>query len=152
MTDLTQRLRELAEALVGCEWELPLCSRETCLRSADEIERLNKRVMDLEGECGHLQADRAEQKAEIERLTTESGYWERIARQQIGENEQLTREITRLRGVCNLLADKLSIYTGYPIPTEVREAESAEAAGADRWNPSSCCYVDDGGHEAAGGE
>ena len=89
---------------------------------------------------------------EIERLTTESGYWERIARRQIGENEQLTREITRLRGVCNLLADKLSIYTGYPIPTEVREAESAEAAGADRWNPFSYCYVDEDGNEAVGGE
>jgi len=39
MSDLTQRLRELAEALEGCEWELPLCSRETCVRAADEIER-----------------------------------------------------------------------------------------------------------------
>ena len=45
MTDLTQRLRELAEALVGCEWELPLCSRETCLRAADEIERLRDAVL-----------------------------------------------------------------------------------------------------------
>ena len=37
-------------------------------RLCDEIERLNKRVSDLLGECGHLQADCAEQRAEIERL------------------------------------------------------------------------------------
>jgi len=40
MTDLPQRLRELAACLESCEWEVPLCSRETCVRAADEIERL----------------------------------------------------------------------------------------------------------------
>ena len=91
---------------------------------------------------------------EIERLTTESGYWERIARRQIGENEQLTREIKRLRGACNLLADKLGHYTGDPAPTEIREAEEAEAAGGDSWDSIRRCYVDDCGRKpkAAGGE
>lgn len=48
MSDTCERLRTLAEALEGCEWELPLTSREDCLAAADEIERLRARVSELE--------------------------------------------------------------------------------------------------------
>ena len=64
----------------------------------------------------------------------------------------LQAENHRLRGVCNLLADKLGHYTGYPIPTEIREAEAAEAAGAEAWNPDWDCYVDDCGIKVNRGE
>lgn len=40
MSDLPTRLRELAEALTCCEWEVPLCASDDCVRAADEIERL----------------------------------------------------------------------------------------------------------------
>ena len=84
MTDLTQRLRELAEALEGCEWELPLCSRETCVQAVEEIERmrrsgqgpLERQVGALIQQCQQLEMDREynaelvrERDAEIERLT-----------------------------------------------------------------------------------
>lgn len=47
------------------------------------------------------------------------------------------REIKRLRGVINLLADKLADYTGTTIPTELREVEEAVANGADQWDGNS---------------
>lgn len=40
MTDLSQRLRDLAEVLDGIEWDIPLCSKEACLEAADLIEKL----------------------------------------------------------------------------------------------------------------
>ena len=42
MSDLCERLRELAACLDAIEWEVPLCSRETCMRAANEIERLTR--------------------------------------------------------------------------------------------------------------
>ena len=72
----------------------------------------------------------------------------------VNERAALAREIERLRGVRNLLADKLGHYTGYPIPTEIREAEAAVAAGGDSWDNIRRCYVDDCGRKlkALGGE
>jgi len=64
----------------------------------------------------------------------------------------LRAENGRLRGVCNLLANKLSSYTGYPIPMEIREAEAAEAAGAEKWDVEWDVYVGEDGNEAVGGE
>ena len=40
MSDLPELLRELSDVLIGCEWDVPLCSRETCLKAAQKIERL----------------------------------------------------------------------------------------------------------------
>ena len=40
MSDLPERLRELSDVLIGCEWDVPLCAAEDCVRAADEIERL----------------------------------------------------------------------------------------------------------------
>jgi len=40
MNDLSQRLRELSDVLIGCEWEVPLCASEDCIKAANEIERL----------------------------------------------------------------------------------------------------------------
>lgn len=57
MRGLPERLRALADAIRGLEWELPITAREDCLSSAEEIERLELRVSQLETECGHLQAD-----------------------------------------------------------------------------------------------
>ena len=44
MTDhtLPDRLRYLAESLVGDEWEHPVDAVETCRRAADELERLRR--------------------------------------------------------------------------------------------------------------
>lgn len=47
MRDLVARLRELAEALEGCEWEVPLCAAKDCVKAADELERLT----DLKRTC-----------------------------------------------------------------------------------------------------
>ena len=44
MGDLVARLRELAEALEGCEWEVPLCARETCLQAAEDSTRLHEQL------------------------------------------------------------------------------------------------------------
>ena len=40
MNDLSQRLRELSDVLIGCEWEVPLCASEDCIKAANEINRL----------------------------------------------------------------------------------------------------------------
>ncbi len=40
MSDLPERLRSLADAIEGLDWELPVTAREDCRRAADEIERL----------------------------------------------------------------------------------------------------------------
>jgi hypothetical protein len=42
MTDLPQRLRDLAEVLDGIEWDIPLLSKEACLEAAGIIEKLPK--------------------------------------------------------------------------------------------------------------
>lgn len=42
MCELSERLRQLAEALAACEWELPIDAQETCLEAADELEYLHK--------------------------------------------------------------------------------------------------------------
>lgn len=39
-SDLPEKLRELAETLIGDDWEHPLTCVETCKSAADEIERL----------------------------------------------------------------------------------------------------------------
>jgi len=64
----------------------------------------------------------------------------------------LQSQVYRLRGVCLLLADKLARYTGYTVPRELDEAEEAEAAGAEAWNPDWDCYVDDCGIKVNRGE
>lgn len=38
--EFLDRLRELAESLVGDEWEHPVDAVETCRRAADEVEKL----------------------------------------------------------------------------------------------------------------
>ena len=77
MSDLCERLRTLAEALEGCEWELPLTSREDCLAAADEIERLRARVHvcpTCGEECVECQCIR-NQLAECRRLLREAVGW-----------------------------------------------------------------------------
>jgi hypothetical protein len=64
----------------------------------------------------------------------------------------LQTQIKRMRGVCILLANKLAHYTGYSMPKELRDAEVAEAAGAESWDGVRFVYVDENGHKAAGGE
>lgn len=44
MRDLAERLRALAEAIQGLEWELPVTAHEDCLRAAQEIERLRAAI------------------------------------------------------------------------------------------------------------
>jgi len=62
-------------------------------------------------------------------------------------------EIERLRGVCNLLADKLGRYTGYPVPVEMRQAEKAERAGCESFDGIRNAYVDACGRKPkAGGD
>jgi len=40
----TERLRVLAEALEGLDWDLPLGSAALCRAAADELERLREQV------------------------------------------------------------------------------------------------------------
>lgn len=42
MCTLSERLRQLKEAIAACEWELPIDAQETCLEAADELEYLQK--------------------------------------------------------------------------------------------------------------
>lgn len=42
VTDLPEKLRALADTLVGDEWEHPIDAVETCRKAADEIERLTR--------------------------------------------------------------------------------------------------------------
>ena len=44
MNDLSQRLRELSDVLIGCEWEVPLCASEDCIKAANEIERMTRDI------------------------------------------------------------------------------------------------------------
>jgi len=42
MNDLPERLRHLAESLIGDDWSHPLCSREACLEAASVLDKLPK--------------------------------------------------------------------------------------------------------------
>lgn len=44
----TQRLRDLADALQGCEWEVPLGSEQLCRDAVDELESARQRISALE--------------------------------------------------------------------------------------------------------
>jgi hypothetical protein len=44
MSNLSERLRALAETLDGCEWNHPLCSASHCRKAADAIERLQAKL------------------------------------------------------------------------------------------------------------
>lgn len=44
MTDLPERLRNLAESLEGYLWDYPLLSKDACIEAAQEIERLRKQI------------------------------------------------------------------------------------------------------------
>jgi len=56
-------------------------------------------------------------------------------------------EIELLRGVVNLLADKLACHTGYPAGTEIGEAEAAQEAGGESWDSIRRMYVDEDGRK-----
>ena len=47
LTDLPERLRSLAEAVKGIEWDTPLLSQETCMEAAKEIEERSDLAMML---------------------------------------------------------------------------------------------------------
>lgn len=49
MCTLSERLRQLKEAIAACEWELPIDAQETCLEAADELEYLQKIKEGVEG-------------------------------------------------------------------------------------------------------
>lgn len=43
-SDLPERLRDLATALEGCEWDVPLCAAQDCERAAELIEAQRARI------------------------------------------------------------------------------------------------------------
>ena len=47
MSQLPDRLRDLADAVTACEWDLPITAHEDCLRAAEEIERLRGLLREL---------------------------------------------------------------------------------------------------------
>jgi len=59
----------------------------------------------------------------------------------------LRDDIIRLKGIANLLSDKLSHYCGSIQPDQLREAEQAEAAGGENWDDVRGRYVDDRGRK-----
>ncbi len=87
MSDLPERLRALADAIQGCDWELPITAREDCLLAAEEIERLRAELHIREQEVFCVRNSQSLElfaaKNEIERLS----------------------EAVRVRGGCRMLSD-----------------------------------------------
>ena len=67
--DLQEQLRDIADTLVGCEWNHPLCSEETCRSAAAQIEQMTLENERLRGELHKTsQGLYATGRAEIEKL------------------------------------------------------------------------------------
>ena len=64
------------------------------------------------------------------------------------ERKVIIAEIKRLRGMCNLLADRLGRYTGRPMPEELARAEAAKAGDVGTRTLFERILLDEEGHKS----